>query len=100
VTCKREGRGNLRLELTHSPVSSSFTAKKKRWLESQRQLTNLIYPPIDSPCEYERNNLNSLDARPFPSVVLVVAPAVTVDEASSLVWYVVPLVGLGANPSG
>jgi len=39
---------------------------------------------IDSPCECEHNNPDSLDARLFPSVVLAVAPAVTMDEASSL----------------
>jgi len=39
---------------------------------------------IDSPCECEHNNPDSLDARLFPSVVLAVAPAVTTDEASSL----------------
>jgi len=42
---------------------------------------------IDSPCECEHNNPNSLDARLFPFVVLAVAPAVTMDEASSLLWY-------------
>ena len=41
-------------------------------------------PPIDSPCECEHNNLDSLDARLFSSVVLAVAPAVTMDAASSL----------------
>ena len=39
---------------------------------------------IDSPCEREHNNPDSLDARLFPSVVLAVAPAVTMDKASSL----------------
>jgi len=39
---------------------------------------------IDSPCECEHNNPDSLDARLFSSVVLAVAPAVTMDEASSL----------------
>ena len=39
---------------------------------------------IDSPCECEHNNPDLLDARLFPSVVLAVAPAVTMDEASSL----------------
>jgi len=39
---------------------------------------------IDSPYECEHNNPDSLDARLFPSVVLAVAPAVTMDEASSL----------------
>jgi len=42
---------------------------------------------IDSPCECEHNNLDSLDARRFSSVVLAVAPAVTMDEASSLSTY-------------
>ena len=41
-------------------------------------------PAIDSPCECEHNNLDSLDARLFPSIVLAVAPAMTIDEASSL----------------
>ena len=40
--------------------------------------------PSDSPCECEHNDPDSLDARLFPSVVLAVAPAVTMDEASSL----------------
>jgi len=44
----------------------------------------LCRPAIDSPCECEYNNPNSLDARLFPSVVLAVAPAVTMDEAYSL----------------
>jgi len=39
---------------------------------------------IDSPCECEHTNPDSLDARLFPSVVLAAAPAVTIDEASSL----------------
>jgi len=39
---------------------------------------------IDSPCECEHNNPDSLDARLFSFVVLAVAPAVTMDEASSL----------------
>jgi len=39
---------------------------------------------IDSPCECEHNNPDSLDARLFPSVVLAAAPAVTMDEASTL----------------
>jgi len=41
----------------------------------------------DSPCECEHNNPDSLDARVFFTVVLAVAPAVTMDEASSLSWY-------------
>jgi len=40
--------------------------------------------PIDSPCACEHKNPDSLDARLFPSVVLAVAPAVIMDEASSL----------------
>jgi len=39
---------------------------------------------IDSPCECEYNNPDSLDARLFFTVVLAVVPAVTMDEASSL----------------
>ena len=39
---------------------------------------------IDSPCECEHNNPDSLDARLFPSVVFAVAPGVTMDEASSV----------------
>jgi len=39
---------------------------------------------ICSSCAFEHNNPDSLDARLFPSVVLAVAPAVTMDEASSL----------------
>jgi len=54
---------------------------------------------IDSPCEYEHNNPDSLDARLFSSVVLAVAPAVTMDEASSLLlvtWLIHPfrLIGI------
>jgi len=37
----------------------------------------ISWAPIDSPCECEPNNPDSLDARLFPSVVLAVAPAVT-----------------------
>jgi len=39
---------------------------------------------IPRACECEPNNPDSLDARLFPSVVLAVAPAVTMDEAYSL----------------
>ena len=39
---------------------------------------------IDSPCECEHNNPDSLDARLFFTVVLAIAPAVAMDEASSL----------------
>ena len=39
---------------------------------------------IDSPFECEHSNLDSIDARLFPSMVLAVAPAVTRDGASSL----------------
>ena len=42
---------------------------------------------IDSPCECEHNNPDSLDARLFFTVVLAVAPAVTMDEASFLSQY-------------
>jgi len=41
----------------------------------------------DSPCECEHNNPDSLAARLVPSVVLAVAPAATMDEASSLSLY-------------
>jgi len=41
-------------------------------------------PPIDSPCECEHKNPDCLDARLFSSVVLAVAPALTMDDASSL----------------
>ena len=51
---------------------------------------------IDSPCECEHNNPDSLDARLFPSVVLAVTPAVTMDEASSLS---VPSVVLAVAPA-
>ena len=44
----------------------------------------LSYPSIDSPCECEHNNPYSQDARLFPSVGLAVAPAVTMEKASSL----------------
>jgi len=42
------------------------------------------HPTIDSPCECEHNDPDSLDARLFFTVVLAVAPAVAMDEASSL----------------
>ena len=42
---------------------------------------------IDSSCECEHNNPDSLNARLFPSVVLAVAPAVTMDEACFRSWY-------------
>jgi len=38
---------------------------------------------IDSPCECEHNNPDSLDARLFFTVVLAVAPAVTIDTAGA-----------------
>ena len=38
----------------------------------------------DSPCACEHNNQDSLNARLFPSVMLAVAPTVTMYEASSL----------------
>jgi len=41
---------------------------------------------IDSPCECEHNNPDSLDARLFFTVMLAVAPAVTMDEAYPLSW--------------
>jgi len=49
---------------------------KREWLKSSLS--------IGSPCECEHNNPDSLDARLFPSVVLAVAPAVTMDEPYSL----------------
>ena len=49
-------------------------------------LTPSVQHAIDLPCECEHNNPDSLDARLFPSVVLAVAPAVAMDEASSLSW--------------
>ena len=55
---------------------------------------------IDSPCECEHNNPDSLDTRLFPSVVLAVAPAVTMDEASSLPWYLRPILPLPFNRVG
>jgi len=54
---------------------------------SPLRLDNPLTPPspaIDSPCECGHNNPDSLEARLFPSVVLAVAPAVTMDEASPL----------------
>jgi len=47
----------------------------------------IVSTAIDSPCECEHNQPDSLGARLFPSVVSAVAPAVTMDEASSL-WTV------------
>jgi len=39
---------------------------------------------LDCTCECEHNSPDSLDARVFPSVVIAVAPVVTMDEASSI----------------
>ena len=50
-----------------------------------------VYIMIDSPCECEHNNPDPLDARLFPSVMLAVAPAVTMDEASERAPRVHPL---------
>jgi len=47
--------------------------RRRRYLSSDK-----------SPCECEHHNPDSLDARLFPSVVLAVAPAVAMDDASSL----------------
>ena len=49
-----------------------------------RSASGSMSEAIDSPCECEHNNPDSLDARLFFTVVLAVAPAVTMDEASSL----------------
>jgi len=46
---------------------------------------------IDSPCECGHNNADSLDTRLSPPVVLVVAPVVTMDEASSLSIYLIEI---------
>ena len=43
-----------------------------------------VHHAIDSPCECEHDNADSLDARLFPSVVLAVVPAVTMDTATLL----------------
>ena len=56
-------------------------------LGSTRGLTDIsleVRNPIDSPCECEHTDPDSLDARLFSSVVLAVAPAVTMDEAYCL----------------
>jgi len=50
-------------------------------------VTRTTHEAIDSPCECEHNNPDSLDARLFFTVVLAVAPAVTMDEAASLSRY-------------
>jgi len=55
---------------------------------------------IDSPCECEHTNPDSLDARLFPSVVLAIAPAVAMDEASSLCVCVCARVLVMYEPSG
>jgi len=49
-----------------------------------RKSRGMLSIPIDSPCECEHTNPDSLDARLFPLVVFAVAPAVTMDEASSV----------------
>ena len=58
--------------------------KQSRRVHVSRPHTSTWKEAIDSPCECEHNNPDSLDARLFPSVALAVAPAVTMDEASSL----------------
>ena len=60
---------------------SSFKAGARESVNAQLKVD---IPRLRSPCECEHNNPDSLDARLFPSVVLAVAPAVTMDEASSL----------------
>ena len=50
----------------------------------QYALAPEVRKAIDSPCECEHNNPDSLDARLFPSVVFAVAPALTMDKAASL----------------
>ena len=47
-------------------------------------MSELRLATIDSPCEYEHNTPESLDGLLPPSVVLAAAPAVSLDEASSL----------------
>jgi len=64
--------------------SSSIPTSTTPFYRSTRSETSSPRPTIDSPCECEHNNPDSLDARLFPSVVLAVAPAVTMDAASSL----------------
>jgi len=48
-----------------------------------------LSPLVASACECEHNNNtpDSIDARLFSFVVLAVAPVVTMDEATSLLWY-------------
>jgi len=59
-----------------------------------RELASPLNPlsslAIDPPCECEHNDPDSPVARQFSSVVLAVAPAVTMDEASSLSWLAHP----------
>jgi len=40
--------------------------------------------PTYSPCEREHNNPDYIYTRLFPSVVLAIAPAVTMDDATSM----------------
>jgi len=59
----------------------SESASEKRSIAACETKTDLSR---DFPCKCEHNNPDSLDSRLFHSVVLAVAPAVAVDDASSL----------------
>ena len=74
--CLCGGRGCTRLTLCSVSISNCLQPHHKN------HVFNLVSRPIDYSCECEHNNSDSLDARLFLSVVLPVAPAVTIDEAS------------------
>ena len=57
-------------------LQSLWPGEEREWRQSGGGPSWPLHA-IDSPCECEHNNPDSLDARLFPSVVLAVAPAVT-----------------------
>jgi len=72
------------LVITISCKGQPATQRGVSCLSSRFASTSVAWVAIDSPCECEHNNPDSLDARLFFTVVLAVAPAVTMDGASSL----------------
>ena len=70
----------------HADVEGALPCiiKARRSILPTSSSAEVRFSAIDSPCECEHNNPDSLDAHLFPFVVLAVAPAVTMDKASSL----------------
>jgi len=69
--CQEYQRGHIR----DSGRSTTTGRQSGSW--AQRKGRHNLRGAIDSPCECEHKNPDSLDARLFPSVVLAVAPAAT-----------------------